>query len=63
MSEPDEDEWQQRLSHRVEQIGPLMRDLSYLTRLQVLVALGGVTLAGLIVLIVALIAALLRWLF
>jgi hypothetical protein len=40
-----------------------MRDLSYLTRLQVLVVLGDVTLAGLLVLIVVLIATLLRWLF
>ena len=63
MNQPEDDERQKRLAQRFEQFESLARDLSYLTRLEVLVVLGGITVAALIVLIVALIAALLRWLF
>ncbi len=63
MNQPEDDERQKRSAQRFEQFGSLTRGLATLTRLQVLVVLGGITLAGLIVLIVALIAAVLRWLF
>jgi len=63
MNHPEDDERQHRPAPRLDNLGPLARDLAALTRLQVLVVLGGITVAGVIVLIVALIAAVLGWLF
>ncbi len=63
MNHPEDDDRQRRPAQRLEELGPLARDLAALTRLQIVVVLGGITVAGLLVLLVALIAAVLRWLF
>ena len=63
MDQPNDEERQHHVLRQLEQLGSFARDLSYLTRLEVLIVVGGLTLAALIAVLVAVVAVLLRWLF